>query len=351
MIFLYVSLALSSINIFDSAPPSQINLYSILGVKKNAQQKELLKAYKRFQVKKKRMENNYDLNETRNSNLQPNEKILKQWKQIEYSYSILSDSTSRELYDTYGFKLINQTSFSVFGYQSDFQALFMKDLFNQDINPFGGIIVYPLHFTLLDAMNGCKKTIKVIQTVPCHCPRGGTKCSKCRNNKFMGQAVQYTVEVPPGAPNDFRILVKDLGDSPSARGASDIIFVCKFVSDENQDLTDSEVDNIFQRLDPYGSDLLVSKRITLSQIIEGSQIEIENLNGEKLMVPISDGEKLTLTYNLEKKIVGKGLPVFDEPKKRGDLYVKFLVDFPESLTEEQKKIIAKILPTGTDQYQ
>lgn len=342
MLILLISFVLSA-NIFDSTPSNNIDLYSILGVKKNSPQKEISKVYKRFLVKKKRLENNYGLNETLNSDLKPNKKVQRQWKQIEYAYSILSDSTSRELYDTYGYSFINQSSFSVFGYQSEFQALLMKDFFNQDIDPFGGIIIFPLHLTLLDAMNGCKKTVKVIQTVPCHCPRGGMKCSKCRNNKYMTQPVQYTVEVPPGAPEGYKILVKDLGDSSNARGASDIVFVLHFLSDQTQNMTDAEIDGVFQRIDPYGSDLLVTKRISLAQAIGYGQIEIENLDSEKVMATISN--------SMEEKITGKGLPIFNEQKKRGDLYVKFIVDFPKTLTEEQKKVVEKVLPVEADQYQ
>lgn len=343
MFFLLATFVLSSTEILDQASLNSVDLYSILGVKKNSQQKEILKAYKRFLVKKRRLESSYGLNDTINSEIKPNDKVQKQWEQIEYSYNILSDSNSRDLYDTYGFTFINQSSFSVFGYQSDFQALLIKDMFNQNIDPFGGIIIFPLHLTLLDAMNGCKKTVKVIQTVPCHCPRGGMKCSKCRSNKYMSQAVQYPVEVPPGVPDGYRILVKDLGDSSSARGASDIVFVFRFISDQNQNMTDTDVDGVFQRLSPYGPDLLVTKRITLAQAVECGQIEIENLDGETVQVSFS--------HSMEAKIVGKGLPVFNEPKKRGDLYVKFIVDFPESLTDEQKKVIDRVLPMGFDQYE
>lgn len=343
MFILLVSFVLS-IDFYDSVPSNSVDLYSILGVKKNSPQKEILKAYKRFLVKKKRLESAYGLNETLNSDLKPNEKVQNQWKQIEYAYTVLSDSTLRELYDSYGFSFINQSSFSVFGYQSEFQALFMKDFFNQQIDPFGGIIIFPLHLTLLDAMNGIKKTVKVIQTVPCHCPRGGMKCSKCRKSKYMTQPVQYTVEVPPGAPDGYKIFVKDLGDSSNARGASDVMFVIRFIEDNLKNLTDKEIpDGLFQRIDQYGSDLLVTKRISLAQAIECSQIEIDNLDGEKVVASISQ--------NLEEKIVGKGLPIFNEQKKRGDLYVRFIVDFPESLTEEQKKVIGKVLPVDEDQYQ
>ncbi|CAI5959610.1 unnamed protein product [Closterium sp. NIES-65] len=41
-----------------------------------------------------------------------------------------------------------------------------------------------------------------------------------------------------------------------------------------------------------------------------------------------------------RKIKGEGMPIYDTTKK-GDLYVQFTVDFPKSLTEDQKEVVRK----------
>ena len=47
------------------------------------------------------------------------------------------------------------------------------------------------------------------------------------------------------------------------------------------------------------------------------------------------------------RIPGKGMPRRNG-KGFGDLYITFEVDFPQKLTEEQKKKIAEILPEKDD---
>jgi DnaJ-class molecular chaperone len=53
----------------------------------------------------------------------------------------------------------------------------------------------------------------------------------------------------------------------------------------------------------------------------------------------------------ERRIRGKGLPHFDEPKKRGDVIVKFSIDFPDQLTDEQRRIVEEILPIDIAEYE
>lgn len=348
MLFLFISFILSYIDGFNDVDLKKIDLYSILGVKQSSSSKDIIKAYKRFLVRKQRF-----LNTQGNTTSldQISDKTLFLWNQTEFANMILSDSTSKQLYDIYGFKFLNQTDFSIYGYQSEFYVLYYKSVYGQDLNPFPGIIIYPLYLPLSDAMNGGKKVVKVIQTVPCHCPRGGSRCAKCRKSQFMTQAVKHSIDIPPGAPNGFRIYVKDLGDSSSAHGASDIMFILNFRNQKVVDPFESENSDKnalnFRRVTPYSSDILVEKRITLAQALNGGDIEIENINGETVSLSIDGG----VQHNQEKIVIGKGLTVFEENKKRGNLIVRFLIEFPDGLTAEQKSVIADILPEDVDQYQ
>ncbi|OHS96700.1 DnaJ domain containing protein [Tritrichomonas foetus] len=309
---------------FNSTNINDINLYSILGLKNEASAREITRSYKRFLVKKQRSGS-------------PSEKTLKLWKQTEFAYSILSEPTSKELYDYFGLRFINQTDFSVFGYQSDYKIALYSQVYKQEFDPFGGIIIYPLHFSLLDAMNGAVKNVKVIQTVPCSCPRGGTKCAKCRSSPFMDQIVVQKVELPPGAPDYFRIVVRGLGDSERARGASDVVFLARFHDEKG-----------FKR---NGSDLHLNVTISLENAIKGGQIEIQNIDEEKITINLTadDGTNI-VKHGTEVRVPGKGLPVYDE-NKRGDLVIRFDVQFPQTLSEAQKKAIAEILPEDVNEYQ
>lgn len=45
----------------------------------------------------------------------------------------------------------------------------------------------------------------------------------------------------------------------------------------------------------------------------------------------------------EKRIVGEGMPLVEDPTKRGDLLVKFQVKFPSTLETKQKLLIKQAL--------
>merc|ERR1719465_244597 len=50
----------------------------------------------------------------------------------------------------------------------------------------------------------------------------------------------------------------------------------------------------------------------------------------------------------EKVLVGEGMPSFDEPGKCGDLVIKYTVEFPATLNDQQRHLLkaALFLPTN-----
>ena len=46
---------------------------------------------------------------------------------------------------------------------------------------------------------------------------------------------------------------------------------------------------------------------------------------------------------MEKKLRAKGMPIRNRPREFGDLYIEFDVEFPSTLTAEQKEALRKIL--------
>lgn len=49
------------------------------------------------------------------------------------------------------------------------------------------------------------------------------------------------------------------------------------------------------------------------------------------------------TSGLTIKLAGKGMPQHNFPSQKGDMYVTFEVDFPASLSDEQKKAFEDLL--------
>ncbi|KAL1342276.1 uncharacterized protein [Arachis hypogaea] len=71
---------------------------------------------------------------------------------------------------------------------------------------------------------------------------------------------------------------------------------------------------------------------------------VDALTGCSLPIPILGGEKLTLSFEntvvypgYVKVIEAQGMPTLKNDGKRGDLHVKFLVDFPKELSDEQRQ--------------
>ncbi|KAH0787471.1 DnaJ domain containing protein [Histomonas meleagridis] len=255
---------------------------------------------------------------------------------MEIAYDVLLDASSRKLYDSYGIGIINETGFSVYGYQDDLKISLIKKYYSQQYqiegdDEFGGIITYPLQFQLIDFMNGAEKVIKSIQTVPCYCPRGGVKCAKCRKNPFMTQIVEHTVHLPPGAPEFHRIFVRDLGDNKADRGACDVVFIAQCSKHPS-----------FER---YKSNLYTNLTVSLYDVLNGSEVEVKNIDEEILKIPI-DGIK----SGDVKVVKGKGLPILDANGKRGDLMVTIFIEFPKKISNEQKKVINEILPDDISEY-
>ena len=48
----------------------------------------------------------------------------------------------------------------------------------------------------------------------------------------------------------------------------------------------------------------------------------------------------------EKRVRGEGMPISKAPGGRGDLRVRFDVQFPRTLTEQQKAGLRQLLPSG-----
>jgi DnaJ-class molecular chaperone len=300
-----------------------LNLYKVLGLQERATPREIKRAYKRFVVQK-------------NRNASPSERTLQTWRQTEMAYDILSDPSSKQVYDQFGIRFLNNTGFSVFAYKSDLEIMMLRQMYKSLpplVEDFGGVITFPVQFNLLDFLNGAEKTVAVMRTTACVCPRGGVRCAKCRQSPWMTQVAQLTIALPPGANECHRIPVSGVGDPAQMRGAADAVFVVY-----------SRPDPVFLRSGPH---LTRGMNLTLAQALAGGDIAVDGIDGEALV--LATGGRIR--HGEERRITGKGLPLFDDAKKRGDVVVRFSIEFPEELSEEQKRVVAEVLPIDIAEYE
>lgn len=112
-----------------------------------------------------------------------------------------------------------------------------------------------------------------------------------------------------------RIVLAGAGDEQPNVPAGDVVFVLK-----------AQPHDSFER---NGNDLLVHAKITLSEALLGfSRILITHLDGRGIKVTSTPGKILQPDASIV--IRGEGMPIFKHPDTKGDLYVLFEIEMPDS---------------------
>lgn len=116
------------------------------------------------------------------------------------------------------------------------------------------------------------------------------------------------------------------GDQNPATIPSDIVFIIK--------------DKPHKTFTRDGVDVSYHAKISLKDSLCGCQLSVPTLEGENITLRISD----VVSPSLTRRISGRGLPNPKDPTKRGDLIVHFDITFPVSLSDNNKRKLAEILP-------
>jgi len=90
-----------------------------------------------------------------------------------------------------------------------------------------------------------------------------------------------------------------------------------------------------------GNDLHVRQQVPLTTALLGGRVDVQTLSG-MLAVNVSAG-----TPNEKRlRLKGQGMPTYDAPDVRGDLYVTLEVMIPSSLTDEQRTLVEQLRQSG-----
>mmetsp|Transcript_1981 Transcript_1981/g.4042 ORF Transcript_1981/g.4042 Transcript_1981/m.4042 type:complete len:210 (+) Transcript_1981:2-631(+) len=93
------------------------------------------------------------------------------------------------------------------------------------------------------------------------------------------------------------------------------------------------------RFSREGDDLHTSMRVPLKDALIGLHSSVVGLNQETVPVDV----KNVIRPGVCKRIKGKGMPKSKSPGEYGDLVVKFDVDFPTTLSDEQRSGLSRLL--------
>jgi molecular chaperone DnaJ len=345
--------------------------YEILGVAKGADATEIKKAYRSMALK---------FHPDRVPEAEKKE-AEERFKEISEAYGVLSDPQKRQMYDQYGHSGIDQryTSEDIFK-GADFSSIFgesglgdiLGSLFGESMMGGGGgrstrarrgrDIQYEVEITLEEAYSGLKKKIKVPRHEHCTTCNGsgakpGSKAKTCTTCKGQGQVVMSNgffrmaqtcsdcrgegkiitefcpqchgqgvvkvtrnidVNIPAGVDNDTRLRVKGEGEVGAAGPVDLYLYILV------------RRHSLYER---NGNDLHFELPVSFVVAALGGELSVPTLSGNVAM-KIPAGTQSGRTFRLK----GKGMPDL-HGGGQGEQYVKVMVNVPEHLTGEQRKLL------------
>ena len=315
--------------------------YKILGVSEDVPQEELKKVYRKMALK-------YHPDHQQGKSDAEKKEAEDKFKEINEAYNTLSDPKKREEYD-----MMRKYGASEFGggdgasrtwtspdgsvhfeFHGDPRGMggFGFGGFNpfmDGFNPFGERRVNPsaprpgedLIFTLsvgfMEAIEGCKKKVRLSVEEDCGCLNG---CDKCGHTGRKAKTITLEVKVPKGCPSGQRLRVAGQGNRGYNGGPNGNIY---FLIDSPKQ---------YDVLIRDGFDLLEKIDLPFETFILGGNIKVKTLDGE-----IDYNVKPFTKLGKVEIFREKGVPVMNSLNARGDLKVLLNPVIPESLTDEERK--------------
>jgi molecular chaperone DnaJ len=316
--------------------------YQILGVNRNASEKELKQAYRRLARK-----HHPDLN--------PGDKSAEEkFKEINAAYEVLSNPEKRKKYDQFGEQWEYADQFAKTGGQERVQWDFGKGgtTFEYgDLSGFGDIfsnlfgdsgigsrmrrgprrgqdIESPIEVTLEEAYHGSTRLMQLQTEVPCTACGGTGRvgnrvCTICKGAGGKISPKRLEVKIPAGVRDGSRIRIAgEGGPGITNNKKGDLYLVVKI-----------HPHKLFER---KGDDLYTEVSVPLATVILGGEARLPTLNGSiSLKIPPETQNGKVF------RLAGKGMPQLGN-NKYGNMFAKVKVTLPTDLTEEEKKLFEKL---------
>jgi len=355
--------------------------YEILGVSKSASDAEIKSAFRKLAKKY-------------HPDVSKEENASEKFKECQEAYAVLSDPSKRKQYDQFGHAAFangagGASGFGGFSGFGDFGD--MSDIFEDILGGFGfstrggsrrsangprrgNDVLYKMTIDFEEAVNGCKKDIKVEVMDTCsecggkggfnsktcsECRGSGTitseqrtmfgsflskttcpycqgtgsvferKCTTCHGDGHVKKTKTITVNVPSGIDSENRLRVAGRGEAGVNGGNPGDLYIEFTVRDHE----------LFERVD---DDVYLSLPLTITEAVLGCKKDIPTLYGNvSLNIPsgTQNGDKL--------RIKGKGIENVSS-KRKGDMYIITNIIIPAKLSKEQKKLFEELSDTALD---
>ncbi|AHM56736.1 chaperone protein DnaJ [Peptoclostridium acidaminophilum DSM 3953] len=351
---------------------SKRDYYETLGVSKDADEKEIKKAYRKLAMKYHPDKNAGD------------KESEEKFKEINDAYQVLSDPQKRRAYDQFGHAGVDGSGFGQgggfgggFGGFEDIFGDVFGDMFGggfggsarrRNAPQKGNDIRYDVRIKFEEAAFGVDREIKIdrqeecevcggsgakpgtsrktcptcggsgeiktykdtmfgrmVSATTCHTCRGeGTiveqPCENCQGRGRVRKTKKIEIKIPAGVDDGSVIKLSGEGEPGLRGGPRGDLYVAISV----------EPHMLFKR---DGYDIYYDIPITFVQAALGDEIEVPTLDG-KVKYKVAEGTQSGTVFRLK----GKGVPHL-RTGARGDQYVKVIVEVPKNLSEKQKDIL------------
>ncbi len=350
--------------------------YEVLGVNKDATDKEIKNAYLKLAK-----QYHPDLNKS--------EDAPAKFKEVTEAYEVLKDKDKRARYDQYGFAGVDPNSAaSGAGFNGfngfDGQDVDLGDIFSQffgggarqtsrrQTGPIKGEdSLIKIKITFMDAINGTTVEIPVNYDETCtscsgtgaknssafsscpycngtgvirtqqrsifgtisqqsvcpHCNGTGKiikdKCPDCNGQGYKHVSSKIDVTIPAGIDNGQQIRVPGKGKHGYNGGPSGDLYIQVVVSNDS-------------RFTREGKDIHVTVPIPVINLVLGCTITVDTVYG-KCDVEVAPGTPTTAVLKLK----GKGIKSNRSYEQDGDQYIHLDVKVPSKITQEQKDLLIK----------
>ncbi|MDH7486756.1 MAG: J domain-containing protein [Anaerolineae bacterium] len=306
--------------------------YRILGVDRNADEKEIRRAYRR-------------LARQYHPDVNPGDKQAEErFKEVNEAYEVLGDAEKREKYDRLGadwqrwqrmggdpqgFDWSRWTGTAPGGGRIHVEYADLSDLFGGQGSPFsdffstlfgdvgreprtdwfagtqrrprrGQDVVQPVQITLEEAYHG---TQRILQS----------------------DGRRLEVQIPPGVRTGSKVRVKGEGGVSTTGGARGDLFL----------QVEVQPHPTFER---RGDDLYCDVPVDLYTAVLGGEVRVPRLGGQPLVLRIPPGTQGGRTFRLQ----GMGMPRLHQPDQHGHLYAQVRIVIPQDLTPREKELFEEL---------
>ncbi len=349
---------------------SKRDFYEVLGVGRDASEREIKKAYKRLAMK---------FHPDRNAG---DDSAAEKFKEVKEAYEILTDAQKKAAYDQYGHAAFEQGGFGgggggFGGGSGDFGDIFgdvFGDIFGgggggrrQQRAQRGSDLRYNMELTLEEAVRGVTKEIEVPTLAHCDtCDGSGAKkgtsattcgtchghgqvqmrqgffavqqtcptchgrgkiikdaCGSCHGQGRVQKSKTLSVKIPSGVDTGDRIRLSGEGEAGEFGAPAGDLYVQVHVREHN----------IFER---DGNNLYCEVPVSFTMAALGGEVEVPTLDGRvSLKVPAE-----TQTGRMF-RMRGKGVKSVRSGAV-GDLMCKLVVETPVNLSSRQKELLKEL---------